>query len=178
MSRPGSGVAPRGFALGEEGEDVSGLKSALPLLVPLVVAAAFVLALSGALPYKIYVVHTGSMSPAITSRSAVIVHEHEYRLGQPISFYEHGEVITHRLVRINADGSVNTKGDANATIDPWQVPANAIIGGVIAAPPEVGYWLTYLKNPAGLASILLSVLACWQIWSFSGRRGGRPEAVA
>jgi len=153
-----------------EVRNVSRLKSALPLLVPLIVAAAFVLALSGTLPYKIYVVHTGSMSPAITSRSAVIVHEHEYTLGQPISFYAHGEVITHRLVGINSDGTIDTKGDANATIDPWHVPASAIIGGVIAAPTEVGYWLTYLKNPAGLASILFSVLACWQIWSFSGRR--------
>ena len=138
------------------------------LLVPMLLLGAFVLALSGLLPYKIYAVQTGSMSPTIPPASAVIVKDGVYRVGQPISFYEGGGVITHRLVAIHADGTIDTKGDANATIDPWHVSTKAIIGEVVASPAHLGYWLIFLKNPLGLLSILLAVLLCWQIWSFDG----------
>ncbi|MEO7006712.1 MAG: hypothetical protein ABI065_06735 [Terrimesophilobacter sp.] len=141
----------------------------LILLVPLLALAAFVVVVTGAVPYKIYVVHTGSMTPTIPSKSAVVVQEDEYHIGEPVSFYLNGSVVTHRLVAINSDGTVDTKGDANATVDPWHVATSAIIGGVVAAPAELGYWLMYFKNPAGLASIFVSVLACWQIWSFAGK---------
>ena len=140
----------------------------LALVLPILALTAFVVAATGALPYKIYVVHTGSMTPAIPSKSAVVVLEGQYRVGEPVSFYEHGTVITHRLVSINANGTIDTKGDANTTVDPWHVTTSAIIGRVVAAPAELGYWITFFKNPAGLASMLFVVLACWQIWSFVG----------
>lgn len=135
------------------------------LVAAAVVLTAFVIVVSGILPYRVYIVHTGSMEPTISSRSAVLVQQHVYRVRQPVSFYEQGGVITHRLVRVNADGTATTKGDANETPDPWTIKTSAIIGGVVAAPPEVGYWLMYLKNPLGLASILLSAIVCWQFFS-------------
>jgi signal peptidase I len=141
----------------------------LMLLMPLLALAVFVVVATGAVPYKVYVVHTGSMTPAIPPKSAVVVQTHEYHIGEPVSFYLNGSVITHRLVAINSDGTVDTKGDANATVDPWHVATSAIIGQVVAAPAELGYWLMYFKNPVGLASILVSALACWQIWSFVGK---------
>jgi signal peptidase I len=144
---------------------VKRLKKVLVLLVLLVVVAAFGVFISGVLPYKVYVLHTGSMSPTIAPKSAVIVEEHHYHVGQVVTFTEDGQTVTHRLMSINAQGMITTKGDANATADPWHVPKSQIIGGVVATMPEVGYWLEYLKSPLGLASVLLAVLACWQIWS-------------
>lgn len=138
--------------------------AALALTVSAIVA-------SGVLPYRVFIVHTGSMSPTIPSTSAVIVREGVYRVGQPISFTEQGTVITHRLMRINPNGTIDTKGDANATDDPWHVKTSAIIGGVVAAPAHLGYWLMFLKNPLGLASIALSVIVCWLLWSFTGTTG-------
>ena len=140
-------------------------------IVTLIVVGALALAtfgvvVSGVLPYRVFIVHTGSMTPTIPSTSAVIVRVNQYRVGQPISYYEQGQVITHRLVNINANGTIVTKGDANPTVDPWHPKTTAIIGGVIAAPPHLGYWLMYLKNPLGLASILLAAVTCWLIWSF------------
>ncbi|TXN28989.1 signal peptidase I [Lacisediminihabitans profunda] len=130
-----------------------------------VVLTAFLVVVSGILPYRVFIVHTGSMEPTISSRSAVIVQRHVYRVGQPISFYEQGGVVTHRLARVNSDGTAVTKGDANTTADPWTIKTSSIIGGVVAAPPELGYWLVYLKNPFGLMSILLCVVVCWQLLS-------------
>lgn len=152
-------------------------KLILWVLVPVIVATVFVVAAVGALPYKLYVVHTGSMSPTITSRSAVIVRENQFHVGEPISFRADGTVITHRLVAINADGTIITKGDANTTPDPWHVPTSAIIGGVVAAPSELGYWMMYLKNPVGLLSILASLLLLWQIWSLAGDQTRTPRDI-
>jgi len=138
------------------------------LVVGVLALGTFGVIVSGVLPYRVYVVHTGSMSPTIPSTSAVIVQLNDYEIGQPISFYEQGAVITHRLIAINANGTIDTKGDANATEDPWHVSTSAIIGGVVASPAHLGYWLMYLKNPLGLGSILLAALTCWLIWSFVG----------
>jgi hypothetical protein len=74
-------------------------------------------------------------------------------------------LVTHRLVSINADGTVDTKGDANSSIDPWHVPKRSIIGGVVLAPHLVGFFLVYLRTPPGAASILLSILFAWQTWA-------------
>lgn len=133
----------------------------------LLVAGAFGATAMGVFPYRVFVVHTGSMEPTLHSTSAVIVHVGDYRIGQPIAFQEQGGVITHRLLKVNADGTIDTKGDANATEDPWHVPRSAIIGGVVANPPALGYWLIYLRNPLGLASTLLAVIVCWQIWGLT-----------
>jgi signal peptidase len=118
--------------------------------------------MSGTVPYRVYVIHTGSMSPTIPLRSAVIVREHQYHVGQVITFRVNGELVTHRLLSFNADGMTNTKGDGNKTADPWHVQRSAIVGGVVLAPHEVGFLLVYLKTPAGAASILLLILFIWQ----------------
>jgi signal peptidase I len=144
---------------------VKWLKRTVFVLVPLLLVAGLAIFASGALPYKVYVVHTGSMSPTITPKTAVVVREHQYHVGQVVTFVENGETVTHRLVSINAFGITTTKGDANATADPWHVPASQIIGGVVTTVPEVGYWLVYFKHPLGLASIVLALLVIWQIWA-------------
>jgi signal peptidase len=144
---------------------VKWLKRILFVLVPLLLVAGFGIFASGVLPYKVYVVHTGSMSPTIPPKTAVAVHEHQYHVGQVVTFVENGQTVTHRLVSINADGIITTKGDANATADPWHVPQSQIIGGVVKTMPEVGYWLVYLKHPYGLASVVLALLVIWQIWA-------------
>jgi len=136
-------------------------------LVLLASATALGLYETGSLPYRVYVVHTGSMSPTIPPESAVIVKEGEYRAGEVISFTEHGTVVSHRLVAINPDGTITTKGDANRTADPWHVPVSNVIGGVVAAPRHLGYLLMYVKTPQGGASILFAFLCLWQIWALS-----------
>jgi signal peptidase I len=131
------------------------------LALPLVAGALLALYLTGSIPYRVYVVHTGSMSPAIPSRSAVLVHVGHYRVGQVISFREHGATVTHRLVALNGE-AVTTKGDADRSRDPWQVRRADIIGGVVLAPHFVGFALVYVRSPLGAASILLAFLAVWQ----------------
>ena len=124
-----------------------------------------VLLVCGVLPYRVYVIRTGSMSPTIPSKSAVVVREGSYRLGQVISYQTPNGVVTHRLVKRQADGTLGTKGDANRTADPSSIRPADIIGGVVAAPRMAGYWIVYFKNPAGLASLFLAVICAWLLYS-------------
>jgi signal peptidase len=141
---------------------MSRLRTAAILLLPMLVGAVLALDLSGLLPYRVYVIHTGSMSPAIPSRSAVVVREGRYHLGQAITFHVNGITVTHRLVAFNADGTLATKGDGNETRDPWRIRRSDVVGGVVLAPHLAGFALVYVRSPLGAGSILLALLAVWQ----------------
>jgi signal peptidase len=117
------------------------------------------------LPFHLYAVRTGSMEPTFAPRSLVLVHTGEFQKAQPISFTHNGEIITHRLVSANTDGSLVTQGDANTTADPWVVQPREIIGGVVASVPWLGYWFIYLKTMAGLASLVCAVVGAGFLWS-------------
>lgn len=160
--------APLWFWTGPSSERQTSLKTLRLLslfLVPLVLLGSFLFLKMDASSYKVYVIHTGSMSPTIPSGSAVLVHEGHYRVGQVVTFTEDGLTVTHRLVSVSAGGLTTTQGDANRTVDPWHVPKSQIIGGVVLAPRWVGYWIMYFKNPVGIVSALLAMLVVWQIWS-------------
>jgi signal peptidase I len=116
---------------------------------------------------SLFVVHTGSMTPTIPIKSAVLVEKGSYHVGQVISFREDGAVVTHRFVGLNVDGTLITKGDGNTTVDPWKTTRAEVIGGVVAAPRELGYWLMYFKNPAGVGSLVGCVICTSLIWSIA-----------
>lgn len=153
---------------------LSGAPRALRWGLSLLTAAALatLLWVVVAAPYQVFAVRTGSMTPTIPPRSAVVVHEGVYHVGQVVSYRKDGGVITHRLIKLSPDGTFKTKGDANRTADPWTLPTSALIGGVVAAPPVLGYWLVYLKEPAGAASLVFGVLCLWLLWSAAGRQEG------
>jgi len=117
-----------------------------------------------ALPFQLFAVRTGSMAPTFDSRAAILVRTGEYRQGEPIAFVHAGEVITHRFVAVNPDGTLVTKGDANESPDPWAVHRADVIGGVVGSAPRLGYWLVYLKSGAGCASVLFAVAAIVLMW--------------
>jgi len=122
---------------------------------------------AGLVPYRVYVIHTGSMRTTIPPTSIVIVREGAYRVGQPVAYRRGDGVITHRLMSIAANGTITTKGDANRTADPWHVPVSNIIGGVVASVPFVGWAVVYAQQLAGIASILLAIVCASLIWSIA-----------
>lgn len=82
------------------------------------------------IPYEVRIVTAASMSPTITPYSVILIHRGEYGIGQPISFQTPNGVVTHRLIAVNSDGTLATKGDAVSTIDPSFEPTDKVIGGV------------------------------------------------
>lgn len=135
------------------------------LLTVACVSVAFsVLYVSGLIPYKFEIVHTGSMEPTIPSGNAVLIHRGHYSIGNAVTYVVHHETITHRLLSVDASGDMTTKGDANARPDPWHPPTTAITGGVIANVRYLGYVLYYVfGTPTGALSIVLLFVLLWQV---------------
>jgi signal peptidase I len=90
--------------------------------ISLAVITTLSLYAAGAFPYRVYLIHTGSMGKTIPSGSLVVVREHQYHVGQVVTFVENDATVTHRLIAINADGIITTKGDANPDISRVGIP--------------------------------------------------------
>jgi hypothetical protein len=73
----------------------------------------------------------------------VVPNEARARLGYP-------PVVIHRIIRIDADGMVITKGDAHKDPDPFNVPRTALTTEVIGTVPAAGRLLAFLASPLGL----------------------------
>src|SRR3954452_22820276 len=66
--------------------------------------------------YRVYVIHTGSMSPAFRPGDVVVDRPaHHYRPGEVITFRHSArapDMVTHRITDVTAAGLIHTKGDA------------------------------------------------------------------
>lgn len=112
--------------------------------------------------YKVLIVQSGSMAPAIKTGSVVIV--------KPVSDYKIGDVITfgqatktkaptsHRIYDIKVvDGQpvYITKGDANNAPDAKEISKSEIIGKVLFDVPYAGYAVDAAKKPLGFMLIIV-----------------------
>ncbi len=153
---------------------VLGVVLAAAAVVLLVAAGLFA---TGAAPYRAYVVESASMAPQIPTGSLVLVDTGaEPEAGDVISFRVGQGVTTHRLLDIDADGTLVTKGDANAQADPFVATSQDIVGTVVGVSPGLGMAVQFLQTPAGLASLLLVVAAAAVLLSaITGHRDDEPE---
>jgi signal peptidase len=141
----------------------------------------------------------GSMEPAMPIGAAVVVdpvHPADIQVGDVVSLRSGSNlqsIFTHRVTRIvPRDGTiwVETKGDANAGVDPSITSTEHVIGRVSMAIPYAGFVLALLSVPSGvlfvvlLAAILLTLT--WLLESFEvdlvGRQpstigGATPDAI-
>jgi signal peptidase len=114
---------------------------------------------------------SGSMQPSIRPGDVVVVKPGVPRLipGVLVTFQDPaqpGRVLTHRVLRLNDDGTWTTKGDANQTADSTPLHTSAILGQPRLVVPLIGlpaYWrLQGRVPPAGIATgvvLLLLLLA-------------------
>ncbi len=139
------------------------------------------------------IVGGGSMEPSIPLGAVVVtepVAATDLQIGDVVSLRSGPElrtIFTHRVTRVitRTDGPwLETKGDANARIDPSIAPASQVIGRVMLSVPFGGYLLKLLSIPSGLllvvliAGVLLTLT--WLLESFEKERqqGGRTVAAA
>jgi signal peptidase len=132
--------------------------------------------------YRGYVIHTGSMDPTYRPGDVVIDRpaQHRYHAGEVITFLHSSEttdVVTHRITDITPTGLIHTKGDANRTADVWDIRPDQVRGSVAMSVSGLGYFLVFLHQPTGVASLGLSVLALVLLWTlfFPARRAERPS---
>lgn len=114
--------------------------------------------------YSMLIVASPSMTGAIEAGDAIIIKNSDsYAVGDVITYFPAGESysVTHRIVRTEGD-KFYTKGDANQSEDPDPVLIEQIAGKVAVKLDKVGYFIGWLKSPAGIiiaaAFIVLLIL--------------------
>jgi signal peptidase len=168
---------------------ISRIGSTTAGLVPgLAVLALVVYAVLFAAGYRTVAVYSGSMEPQLHVGSVVFVKaidSADVRVGDVITFQDPrtpGRLITHRVVkRFTHKGELvyRTKGDANASVDPWTISLPGTVGRASFDIPVVGYALVYAKTREVRATLLVLfalVLLAWllaRIW-----RTPKPEPAA
>jgi signal peptidase I len=120
--------------------------------------------------YRVYVIHTGSMDPTYRPGDVVIDRpaQRRYHAGEVITFLHSSQttdVVTHRITDITPTGLIHTKGDANRTADVWDIRPGQVRGSVAMSFTGLGYFLVFLHQPAGAASLGLSTLALVLLWT-------------
>ena len=133
------------------------------LLLVGVIAVLGILAVPQFLGYETYDIISGSMAPAIPVGSLIFVEPAEgvdIVEGDVIAFRTEGSVIAHRVTENNIiEGTLTTKGDANAEEDFTAVPYSHLIGKVVKSVKNLGAVMAYLTKPIGKAYLFM-VIAC------------------
>jgi signal peptidase I len=131
------------------------------------------------LGYRTMTMLTGSMAPQINPGDVVIstpLDVHDVTKGMVISYHipiDDHRVVTHRVVSVQhgADGTVTvqTKGDANTALDPWQATLQGQTAyQVRAVIPELGHVIEALRTPVVSKALIYgapALLAGWLILS-------------
>lgn len=154
------------------------------------ITAFVVLAVLGpaVLPYRTYVVRSGSMEPSLSVGDLAVyrpVGADRLGVGDVIAFTrpgDGGDVVTHRIERIEdtagGERAFVTRGDANAEADAWRIPAQGEGWRYAFAVPKVGTALTVLgSGEARRAALVVGVLAA-AIWALVRIWRPRPQAAA
>ena len=74
-----------------------------------------------------------------------------------IVFKQDDNIITHRIVKIDSNGEITTKGDANNTEDE-PITEDKIIGKVVKIIPNIAIWKRVLTSPEILFLIILTII--------------------
>jgi len=137
-------------------------------LLTAAVFAVVILIIVSALPipgnYKLMVVQSGSMEPAIKTGSVVAVMPSDsYQINEVITFSgkDKNKSTTHRIADMEViSGKIYyiTKGDANNAEDTDKVSRDKVIGKVLFSVPYAGYAVAAAKEPLGF--VLLVIIPC------------------
>jgi signal peptidase I len=124
----------------------------LELLIVVSLIIGTVLLILGYLPYKVFLVQSGSMEPSIMTGDVVVIKKNtSYSINQVITFTDSDKrIVTHRIIENGKRGEYITKGDANQSSDTRSVENSQIMGTVVLVIPKIGYLIRFIKTPAGL----------------------------
>jgi signal peptidase len=136
-----------------------------PRQIGIVAIAAFLaLALAGslapALGWRMDVVRSGSMSPAINVGDLAVTspeRPEDLAVGDVACYRtSDGSLVCHRVIAMDSASAIMvTKGDANEDADPYPVAYGDVEGKVELTAPYLGYVVNFLQGPLGWAVIVL-----------------------
>jgi signal peptidase I len=137
---------------------------------------------------RAFTVLSGSMEPALQTGGVVLdepIRPREARPGDIVTFpdpSDRSRLITHRVraLRVRQGRAyVVTKGDANSTVERWNVPLDQEIGRVVYHVPKLGHVRAWVSGRWGRLALVVLVLV-WgaislvEIWRPAARA---PESL-
>lgn len=111
--------------------------------------------------YEVRIVQSGSMEPAITTGSVVVIQKKDaYVEGQVVTFgaeTSNSIPTTHRIVGTevqNGELVYLTQGDANEEVDAQAITKDDVRGVVLFTIPALGFLLDFARQPLGFALLI------------------------
>jgi len=153
---------------GDEGRFYLGLVALVGLLVfgTLAVIAVLPMVVPG---YTSASITSGSMQPKLRPGDVVIAvgdGGSGIKTGTIVVFEDpaRGDLVTHRIVGVNDDGSYVTKGDANGVNDAQAIPPENVRGIGKWVVPYVGLPAVWVANGDWLPLGLTMIAIVWVMW--------------
>jgi signal peptidase len=144
------------------------------LLIALMMGSLALVGLARLVPatgHPVFIIDSGSMVPTIPVGAAVVLDPGSagVRTGDVVTMrLDSGAIFTHRITRlVSLDGvtHMETKGDANPTVDPALTPVDHVMGRVVLTIPLAGFLMAGLAMPAGMVTALMAaitlIVALW-----------------
>ena len=116
---------------------------------------------------KTFTIISSSMEPTFKIDDIIFVKkidENQLQIGDIISFIQDKDIITHRIEKIEKNGSglvFITKGDANSTTDINKVKLSQIEGKYIFKISKVGKIFAILKNKVVFIIVTIILIICY-----------------
>lgn len=112
------------------------------------------------IPFKGFLIQSGSMEPSIMTGDVIIVKEFsDYGLSDVITFYDSANrVVTHRVIEVDDSSTkeaYKTKGDANQSEDLHLQPIDKVIGKVVLVIPKLGFLAAFSQSKMGIFLLIL-----------------------
>ncbi|MBO5530692.1 MAG: signal peptidase I [Bacilli bacterium] len=123
-------------------------KSDIPLITLVIILLLLVFGIG---PYKIIGIKSESMTPRINKGDAVVIDKNikkeDIKVSDIVAYEnDNKELIVHRIIKINKDGSYATKGDFNNTADGRYIKFKNIVGKVKFKIPYIAYPAVYFSR--------------------------------
>ena len=120
---------------------VLGLAIEVAFIVAVALAVLVALGLVGNPWYHIVSINGGSMAPTIGRGDLIVVTTAPARIepSMIVVLSVGDQVVTHRVVAVNADGTFVTRGDANPVNDDWGGQQVRVVGVYVATIPWLGH---------------------------------------
>lgn len=132
------------------------------LLQSILYTAVIIMLIMVVFGIKAFNVVSGSMTPTINIDDIIIVvplADEDYAVGDIVTFNHSTDfIVTHRIVAINGDGTVTTRGDAVSQDDASDLEISNIIGKVIVVLPNYGTYMDWVKENIWICIIGIFVI--------------------
>ena len=91
--------------------------------------------------YHVLYIYSGSMQPTFSSGDLIVITPKPDALepGMVLTMNVNGQLVTHRLIGLKANGALLTKGDNNSVVDDWDNTAVKVVGLYRFKIPYLGY---------------------------------------